>query len=1757
MGGGAWSDIESATSADIVAPTPQSASVPGLGTTLTIVFDEALDATEAGEPAKKQFEVKAGDGAQIKVDSVVVSGTEVKLAVSPTIKQDQTVTVAYSDPTTRDDEKAVQDAAGNDTATFTAQAVTNESEVDPIAPGRPRDLEVDDHATTKEQITIQWQPPADTGGSEITGYLIEMSSDGVNFETLVANHNAMEDNAIVTRYTHAGLAEGDVRHYRVSAINAIDTGEGATVTGTALLPSGRVTVTAEPAAEGDDVWVRVTATTRDNERPPDGFEINIRVATQDDTAHAGRDYEGLDTTVQFTPGNFARLEEGGETRFVARRNHPIRVTDDIEVEENETFTLSATITSQTSDYVLEGESHEITIENDDAWGVAVTADPDVMGEGTDRDVAITARIVTGEGTAPEDDDACVVRFPVTVAPAIGGTATPGADYEGIPTLEEREIAACGASAAWTVRLNTTVDTENDPDETVTFTPELEGTPAIEPQVLSAATVTLREEAGVALGRRSVAIRERSSGGYTVALTGAPTGTVTVRARVKDDPNPGVSVSPEELTFDASNWGTPQTITVSAEEDENEQYETATIRHTVSGGGYDRVAAGSVAVTVIDITDAHETGDVRLGDMIEIDGGAEGRLEMAYNGEWGTMCDDRQFPGNFAPVLACRIAGFATGVLIPPRNDGLMRAPRLMPVHLDDVVCLLGEHGDAERLDQCYHSGTIGVNNCTRAEDAWVQCSGKLADFGDGESPKLGSMPTLRVTDPDGVEPESAAPADATTIDFTVHLAPKASEVVTVEYATRDIPGTGPLDADWHGARATRARAGEDYTATSGTLTFAANEQKKTVRVPIIHDTEEDSFEQFQLVLSDAQRTTSNGTTVAVLITDNIGNGRITNDDPLIATLDGLPPAHGGEPFTATLVFTDTVAADAERLRAALEVTAGTVTHLAPTRGADTTSWQVTIEPDGRADAVVIALPETDDCDDANAICSAELALRLRHGVEATVPAAIDSPAIDGVAQVGSTLTASFATTAPGDVAWQWLRESEAIEDATQAVYVPVAADAGARLRVQARRGTTSGVSPYTRRVWAAPVIPPLGDDEETLLATTVTIGSGSAGLSAAGYGRLAGNAFGAIEDASFEDDGASHTIEQAYVLSDGSVVIETAAALENPGELTLYWDGHKAEGPSATGAGHLLVGRNTQPADESARYWTGEADGVRVGLALRRAPQAVQVTGTSVMTSPGADRVWNEDETVEAEVRFSAPVHIGGLPEARPTLAITLDGTRREAAYTGGTGTSALTFTWTVGTDDEGAKRARIVANGLARNGATLRDAHGRDVDTRFAVAPWVVAQRVLPDESGDRRWTAGESIRAELTFSERVTVTGTGKPTLGARVGDAQVPLTLTYSSGSGSETLVFAALLGQAVSEYTQVAIAPSTLRLAGARLIAPSSRLAAELAHEGTEPTARPDETPTREALTAAFENVPDAHGGAGFTVRLAFSEAFAVPYLTMRDHAFAVTGARVTGARRVDNPHHEADGLEPNRVWELTVVPDEGAGRVTVTLSPSPDCAAATAVCTGDGRALAAPVAVTVPATAAPAREPFEVRLLDVPGEHDATSDIVFEVRFNKRPHEDYSFETMRDSTLAIARGATALTPHVRRLNAPHNDRWQVTVAPGGTEDVTVSVGPFTGCTQTGAVCTAGGEVLSNAVEATILGPPGLSVADARAEEGPGVTVDFAVTLGRASSSTVTVDYATSDGPGEKPATAGEDYTATSGTLTFAAGEKAAHSTKVLM
>ena len=107
---------------------------------------------------------------------------------------------------------------------------------------------------------------------------------------------------------------------------------------------------------------------------------------------------------------------------------------------------------------------------------------------------------------------------------------------------------------------------------------------------------------------------------------------------------------------------------------------------------------------------------------------------------------------------------------------------------------------------------------------------------------------------------SVADADAQenvddTIDFTVTLDGPAGAAVSVDYATVD--GS--------------AKAGADYTAKNGTLTFLPGERSKTIRVDILDDTHDEGAETFTLVLSNA----SGG-----LIVDGRATGRIENHDPL-------------------------------------------------------------------------------------------------------------------------------------------------------------------------------------------------------------------------------------------------------------------------------------------------------------------------------------------------------------------------------------------------------------------------------------------------------------------------------------------------------------------------------------------------------------------------------------------------------------------------------------------------------------------------------------------------------------------------------------------------------------------------------------------------------------------------------------------------------------------------------------------------------------
>ena len=178
-------------------------------------------------------------------------------------------------------------------------------------------------------------------------------------------------------------------------------------------------------------------------------------------------------------------------------------------------------------------------------------------------------------------------------------------------------------------------------------------------------------------------------------------------------------------------------------------------------------------------------------------------------------------------------------------------------------------------------------------------------------------------------------------------------------------------------------------------------------------------------------------------------------------------------------------------------------------------------------------------------------------------------------------------------------------------------------------------------------------------------------------------------------------------------------------------------------------------------------------------------------------------------------------------------------------------------------------------------------------------------------------------------------------------------------------------------------------------------------------------------------------------------------------------------------------------------------------------------------------LTSAATDAVASAPLTATFTDVPTEHAGAGEtFTFGLTFSEDV-AGLSYVTLRDAAFSVTDGDVT---GARRQTQGNNQGWTITVEPDSHAAVTVRL-------PAGAVETADGRGLARAVSATVAGPVGISVADARVEEAEGAVLGFAVTLSRAASEQVTVDYATSDGT----ATAGEDYTATSGTLTFEAGE----------
>lgn len=103
--------------------------------------------------------------------------------------------------------------------------------------------------------------------------------------------------------------------------------------------------------------------------------------------------------------------------------------------------------------------------------------------------------------------------------------------------------------------------------------------------------------------------------------------------------------------------------------------------------------------------------------------SQGRVEVLYNGQWGTICDD--YWGISEAHVICRMLNYS-GAEFALRNAFFGPGRRSSPIWLDTVKC----RGDESTVAACRHDGWR-QHDCYHSEDASVICWSESAPASKG------------------------------------------------------------------------------------------------------------------------------------------------------------------------------------------------------------------------------------------------------------------------------------------------------------------------------------------------------------------------------------------------------------------------------------------------------------------------------------------------------------------------------------------------------------------------------------------------------------------------------------------------------------------------------------------------------------------------------------------------------------------------------------------------------------------------------------------------------------------------------------------------------------------------------------------------------------------------------------------------------------------------------------------------------------------
>ena len=587
--------------------------------------------------------------------------------------------------------------------------------------------------------------------------------------------------------------------------------------------------------------------------------------------------------------------------------------------------------------------------------IALELDPGTVPEGAGATViTLTARLSPDAQAAPTE---------VTVS-VTGDTATAGTDFAAVARVK-LTIAARQTTGTASFTLTPVPDDVDEPDETlavsgVTAAPELPVTPA---------TLTLGDddERGVTVQPTELHMRPGEHKSYTVRLSSQPTATATVQVIVPADRAADLTIEPATLTFTPAMWQTPQTVGVTASRasDAVASALRLELEHAVSGGDYDQMPAEPVALSISD--DA--TTDAPQPDAPPPPPRPAPPPPPAVSISADAATVEEGTPARFTVTRSRATANPLTVTVgVTERGSFIAGAPPTqvtIAARARNATLLVATDDDS--IDE-----PDGAVTATLAAGAGYGLGGSASatvTIADNDA-----APEFTVADVRAVE-------SAGQLEFTVELSAVSGWQVTVAYATA-------------GRTATED---EDYTATSGMLTFATGQPlAQTIAVAVTDDTLDETDETFALLLSGARQATLAGGAATLAAMGTIED----DDEPAVSIAAAAATVaegnaarftvtrHGitAEPLTVAVAVTETGSVIAGEV-------AGEVTIAANARTATllvATEDDATDEPDGTVTAAVMAgagyvtvVPETATVTVADDDAAPELTIADVRAVEST------------------------------------------------------------------------------------------------------------------------------------------------------------------------------------------------------------------------------------------------------------------------------------------------------------------------------------------------------------------------------------------------------------------------------------------------------------------------------------------------------------------------------------------------------------------------------------------------------------------------------------------------------------------------------------------------------------------------------------------------------------------------------------------------------